>query len=100
MSARLARSNGRGGERPADVSQVVEVEVRCSRLDPGRIPDQAGVRPPRRCALGANEDQASLPGSAKRSRCQRSSGTSSAGRAMVRRPARATLLSCESPDSG
>ncbi len=77
----------RGGQRPADVSQVMKVQSGDASALGGGAPDRPEVGPPQSCSLRADEDEALLPGAANRSRCQRSSGTSSAGKATVRRPA-------------
>ena len=51
----------RGGERSANVSQVVEMHLWCSRPDSGSVPDRAEVGPPQRRSFRADEDQAPLP---------------------------------------
>jgi hypothetical protein len=54
------RTCGRS-ESPANMPQIMEMQVRRGSLNAGRIPDRPEVRPAQRSALLPNEHQAPLP---------------------------------------
>jgi len=57
----LEACSGRGGQRPAHVPQIMEMQSGDASLLTRSVPDRSEVRPPQRRALGADEDEAPLP---------------------------------------
>ena len=74
----LQAGAGRRCQRAAHMPQIVEMQTRHASLRARGIPDRPEVRPAQLSALRPTKTRPRSPGSANRSKCQRSSGTSSA----------------------
>jgi hypothetical protein len=77
-----------GGKSASRVPEIVKMHAGHTGLRAGLDSYPAEIGPPQPHTFGPMKTRPHSPGSANRSRCQRISGTSSAGKAAVRRTAR------------
>src|SRR5262249_10157390 len=85
----FAQAGARGGRhRVPGLSQIVQGQAGQACRIPRLVLDQPEVRPAKTAALRADEDPAVWAGLDNVSRCLRSSGAISRGKATTRRPAR------------